>query len=88
VELDPDRWLGELPELPVAQAVDWCTVVTFDELGEMRWTLVALEAERTTSLFVDRRPVGRRARAERVAERAGTDGKARPARGGRAARPD
>src|SRR2546428_1363497 len=97
-ELDPARCLGELPELPAAvQPGDWCTIVAVDDRGEMRLTLVALEVERTTSLFVERRggtaggrarPVGRRARPvdrpapERVPERDGTDGTAAPARGG------
>jgi hypothetical protein len=56
-QLDPERYLGELPDLPAsARAGEWCTVVVVDGLGEMRWTLVAREVERTNSLFVERTP--------------------------------
>jgi hypothetical protein len=82
--LDPARFLGELADLPAtARPGDWCTVVIVDELGEVRWTLVALEVERTSSLFVGRRPSGPLGDelgpafgpvAERVAERQGADG--------------
>jgi hypothetical protein len=88
--LDPERFLGNVSDLPLeAQAGDWCTVVVVDGFGEMRWTLLAREVERTSSLFVGRRPnaplgdaLGRSAARplERVAERRGTDGSASPAR--------
>jgi len=58
-ELDPDRYLGEFRELPVASGPgDWCRVVIHDELGDMRWTLVVIDAERTTSIFANRPPLG------------------------------
>jgi hypothetical protein len=95
--LDPARCLGELYELPAsARPGDWCTVVAFDDLGELRWTLLAHEAERTSSLFADRRGgasrsrgwiTGGSARAERYREREGTDGAVAPARAGQEARP-
>ena len=93
--LDPARHLGELAELPsAAQPGEWCTIAAVDELGEIPCTFVAVEAERTSSLFVDRRgeaaspalPVGRRAQPVhwrapgRVAEWDGTDGTAGPPR--------
>jgi hypothetical protein len=89
-EFDPERFLGDIPDLPLdAQPGDWCTVVVVDGLGEMRWTLVAREVERQTSLFVSRRPTAPLGDAlarpaarplERVAERRGTDGSESPAR--------
>jgi hypothetical protein len=93
--LDPARYLGELAELPpTPQPGDWCTIAVVDELGEIRCTFVAVEGERSSSLFVDRRgeavspalPVGRRAQpvhrraSGRVAEWDGTDGTAGPPR--------
>jgi hypothetical protein len=79
-ELDPARYLGELDALPeptVAGA--WCDVKIQDGEGVLHWRLVAVEAERGESLFVERRA--------RPADlvRAGTDGSAR--RGGRVAGP-
>ena len=69
-QLDPARFVGEVADLPSsAHPGDWCTVVVVDALGEMRWTLVALETERTSSLFVGRRPTA-----------GGTDGSDSPAR--------
>ena len=89
-QLDPARFLGEVTDLPAtARPGDWCTVVIVDELGEVRWTLVALDAERTSSLFVGRSPtvplgdaLGPAAGpiAEPVAERLGADGSQSPAR--------
>jgi hypothetical protein len=54
--LDPGRYLGELRDLPrAAQPGDWCSLVVHDHEGEMRWTLVAVDSARTTSIFADRR---------------------------------
>ena len=88
--LDPARFLGEVGDLPsTAHPGDWCTVVVVDGLGEMRWTLLALEIERTSSLFAGRRPSAPLGDAldrptsrpsERVAEREGADGSDTPAR--------
>jgi len=58
---DPDRYLGELRQLPSsARPGDWCTVIVVDERGEMRFTLVVVDPSRTTSLFADRRAGDRR----------------------------
>jgi len=55
-QLDSARGLGELSELPPASRPgDWCTIVAAADDGEIRWTFVARELERTTSIFVDRR---------------------------------
>jgi hypothetical protein len=79
--LDPERFLGEVAELPsTARPGDWCRVVLMDDLGELCWTLVAHEVERSSSMFVERRPaaplgdpLGRPTPqpVERVAEREG-----------------
>ena len=70
--LDPDRCLGRFSELPAfARPGDWCSVSAFDALGEMQWTLIAVEPERTESIFVGRR------RQARLDEREWADGKRR-----------
>jgi hypothetical protein len=57
-DLDPARYAGEFRDLPEAsEAGDWCRVVVHDELGDMRWTLIAVDRERTTSIFADRPPL-------------------------------
>ncbi len=57
-DLDPARYAGEFRELPEAdRAGDWCRVVVHDELGDMRWTLIAVDSARTTSIFADRPPL-------------------------------
>jgi hypothetical protein len=59
-QFDPDRYLGELRELPSsARPGEWCTVVVDSERGELRFTLVVVEPTRTTSLFAERRDGGR-----------------------------
>jgi hypothetical protein len=80
VALDPARYLGELDALPEPSVGgDWCDVQIHDGEGVLSWRLVAVEAERGESLFVERRarPVNK--------VRAGTDGSAR--REGRVAGP-
>jgi hypothetical protein len=81
-ELDPARGLGELANLPESpHPGDWCTIVVGTKIGEIRWTFVARELERTTSIFLDRwRPQVASQSEERVAEREGTDGMQGPAR--------
>jgi hypothetical protein len=55
-ELDPARFAGEFRELPEAgRRGDWCRVVVHDALGDMRWTLIAVDSTRTSSIFADRR---------------------------------
>ena len=47
--LDPDRYLGELGELPSPANLapgDWCDVVINDGEGAMRWTLLVEETHR------------------------------------------
>jgi hypothetical protein len=80
-DLDPTRYYGEFPELPLAGGPgDWCRVVVHDELGDMRWTLIVVDAAPIASIFADRRPPSdvldsnRQAEgriAEHVAERVG-----------------
>jgi hypothetical protein len=54
--LDPDRYLGELSELPEpAVGGDWCDVTFTDREGTLRWRLVVVEAGRRHSLFQERR---------------------------------
>jgi hypothetical protein len=97
-QLDPDRCLGQVDALPLfASPGEWCTVVIVDDLGEMRWTFLALEPDRTTSLFLERRgttgsgglrlPGDAQGRtpspaSARVAQRERTDGSEAPARRG------
>jgi hypothetical protein len=51
VRLDEARFLGVRSEIPPsARPGDWCTVVLYDEYGEMQWTLVAVEPERESSI--------------------------------------
>jgi hypothetical protein len=89
--LDPDRFLGEVTGLPSnARPGDWCRVVLVDELGDLCWTLVALEVERASSMFAERRPtaplgdpldrLAPHQAFERVAERQGADGSVTHAR--------
>src|SRR5712691_10029595 len=49
--LDPQRYLGELTNLPIGarDPGDWCDVVMRDREGAMRWTLVLLERASTTA---------------------------------------
>ena len=55
-QLDAARGLGELSELPPEPRLgDWCTIVVAAEDWEFRWTFVAREHERATSIFADRR---------------------------------
>jgi hypothetical protein len=57
-DLDPARYAGQFRELPEAgRPGDWCRVVVHDELGDMRWTLIAVDPARTTSIFADRPPL-------------------------------
>jgi hypothetical protein len=59
-EFEPERYLGEMKELPTsAQPGDWCTVVVDSESGELRFTLVVVDPTRSTSLFSERRPGAR-----------------------------
>jgi hypothetical protein len=90
-QLDPARFLGERGELPpAANPGDWCTVTVHDDLSAMRWTLLARELGRTTSIFAERRgeSLGNalgprpRAKAERIAEQGGLTASAPPARMG------
>jgi hypothetical protein len=54
--LDPDRYLGELNELPEpAEGGDWCDVTFTDREGTLRWRLIVVEAGRRHSLFQERR---------------------------------
>lgn len=45
--LDPERFLGELGELPLGDRIpgEWCEVVVSDRHGPMRWTLVVAGRE-------------------------------------------
>jgi hypothetical protein len=55
-KLDPDRYLGELNELPEpTSAGSWCDVTFTDREGTLRWRLVVVEAARKDSLFAERR---------------------------------
>jgi hypothetical protein len=57
-ELDPARYAGEFRDLPDAGTPgDWCRVVLHDELGDMRWTLIAVDPVRTSSIFAERPPL-------------------------------
>jgi hypothetical protein len=52
--LDEARNLGVRPDLPAAaQPGDWCTVAVVDGLGEKRWKFVAVEPDRSASIFAD-----------------------------------
>jgi hypothetical protein len=56
-ELDPRRFLGTLTELPSTAAPgEWCRIVLVHEHGELCWTLVADDMERTAAMFLERRP--------------------------------
>jgi hypothetical protein len=56
--LDPDRYLGELSELPEpATPGNWCDVTFTDREGTLRWRLVVVEPARRDSLFQDRRTI-------------------------------
>jgi hypothetical protein len=67
-QLEPAEYLGELVDLPSsARPGEWCTIVLHDERGEMRWTLVAVEPARTSSLFIERRDARARRRGGPVA---------------------
>jgi hypothetical protein len=81
-QFDPDRYLGELRQLPpTAEPGEWCTVVVDSDHGELRFTLVVVEPSRTTSLFAERRGGGRSDGSRLVdvrwhaPQREGTDGK-------------
>jgi hypothetical protein len=66
--LAEDRCLGVRSDLPsTAHPGDWCTVVLVDSLGELRWTLVAVEPERPGSIFEQQRPRESRRRAAATA---------------------
>jgi hypothetical protein len=95
-EFDPERYLGELKELPAsAQPGDWCTVVVDSESGELRFTLVVVDPTRSTSLFAERRNGGRNGGSDgsrlvdvrwHVTGREGTDGISRSRAGERGTR--
>jgi hypothetical protein len=56
LSLDPERYLGDLRELPEpAEPGQWCEVTVEDAEGHLRWRLIAVEAGRETSLFEARR---------------------------------
>ena len=46
-DLDPARYAGEFRDLPEAgRPGDWCRVVVHDEVGDMRWPLIAVDSAR------------------------------------------
>jgi hypothetical protein len=46
IALSPERYLGELSDLPRhAEPGDWCDLVIVDTEGEMRWIVVAAESD-------------------------------------------
>jgi hypothetical protein len=54
--LDPERYLGELSELPEpAMPGNWCDVTFTDREGTLRWRLVVVDAARKDSMFEERR---------------------------------
>jgi hypothetical protein len=57
-ELDPARYAGDFRDLPPATgAGDWCRVVVHDALGDMQWTLIAVDALPARSTFAGGRPL-------------------------------
>jgi hypothetical protein len=72
--LDPERYMGELNELPEpAVAGNWCDVTFTDREGTLRWRLVVVEAGRTDSLFTERRTLNGVHEVQRHASAVGTD---------------
>jgi hypothetical protein len=70
--LDPDRYLGELSELPEPGVPgSWCDVTFTDREGTLRWRLVVVEAARKDSMFQERRTTLRQV--HRNASAVGTD---------------